>query len=159
MQTIQCKTLSFACQLRKNNLDCIYFTMYTSQKGCLFHIFGVIFFMNWLKFWILAVSSCCASMCSFRIVFMYPWTGNQTAILNELGWFWQLFCDILVCVHMCLNVMWYWISDIDFCFHFQIIKGRQTLLVLWLEIMRVISSCQRWIIFNPRTPRTMNHCL
>ncbi|ONM00077.1 hypothetical protein ZEAMMB73_Zm00001d030046 [Zea mays] len=27
-------------QLRKNNLDYIYFTMYTSQKGCLFHIFG-----------------------------------------------------------------------------------------------------------------------
>lgn len=155
MQTIQCKTLSFACQLRKNNLDCIYFTMYTSQKGCLFHIFGVIFFMNWLKFWILAVHRCAHSelcLCVHELEIKH-W------ILNELGWFWQLFCDILVCVHMCLNVMWYWISDIDFCFHFQIIKGRQTLLVLWLEIMRVISSCQRWIIFNPRTPRTMNHCL
>lgn len=47
---------AFACQLRKNNLDCIYFTMYTSKKGCLFHIFGVVFlWVGWNSEFLLCI--------------------------------------------------------------------------------------------------------
>lgn len=34
---------AFACKLMKNDLNCIYFTMHMSHKGCFFHVFGVIF--------------------------------------------------------------------------------------------------------------------
>jgi hypothetical protein len=148
-------------------------TAYISQCTCLIKGVSSMFLvwsfscMNWLKFWILVLYIHVLEIKHWRLNMEWTWT-----ILVLVLWylthnicsaiFWnELVCDKLrgnTCFHLSL-VTWYQIIDIHFVFHLQIIKCSWAWLVLWLEIMRAISSCQRWIKFNPRTSHTMNHCL
>jgi hypothetical protein len=128
-------------------------TAYISQCTCLIKGVSSMFLvwslscMNRLKFWILVLFHIpVPSMCSFRILFLYPCTGNQTLKiehgmnLNDFGT-----CFVISYTHnICSAIFWNELAcdklHGNTCFHWVWLRDTGLLISILFFISRLLSA-------------------